>query len=482
MRLVIGALIVFLLTPAWARGEDLVLVDGRYLQVKLLGATEKALHVHVLETGGKLWIPWPLIAERDRNRLMILYGYKEEDRAQITVEGVQLITKQGDIYVGVPKEPFDDQSLPDEVIIIHRGSELPFRKDVIRSITRTDVPVLDAYTREQYYKMQLDERKPAEDDLAAQWDMAHLCVDLQDFEHAIVHLLKVRRLDQAYREDYVSNQLTRLEALAKDQRTVDAINDARRDAFVKRFDQAIQKLDQIIAIPDLNPNLKADAEIKKTWVVKARWSHYTKEVTRHYLHLLNRKVGDIAADPKMKLRDAQNVVRRDLHKAIIADLASRFGLDPKKEVEKMWEERVLNQPRVDWYGSGSFIILGKAEAAERLNQQLQRQMAQAAQQARQSQGARGETGSFTPPMTIPKPPTRDEWWEKQADTGTRASWLKAYFAENSKSVTVVGERVEPCPRCGATGSIKLSGAQGETFPVVCPRCQGHRRDKGVAYK
>ena len=81
---ILGCLIVFLLS-AFARADDIVLVDGRYLQVKVLGATEKKLHVKLLDTGGELWIPWDLIRESDRDRLMVQFGYKEEERGEIEI-------------------------------------------------------------------------------------------------------------------------------------------------------------------------------------------------------------------------------------------------------------------------------------------------------------------------------------------------------------------------------------------------------------
>jgi hypothetical protein len=174
-------------------------------------------------------------------------------------------------------------------------------------------------------------------------------------------------------------------------------------------------------------------------------------------------------------------VRSELHKEIVAELATRHGLDGKKEVQPMWEQREIYSTRVAWYSSGTFIVKGPAEGAERRNQQLQRQLARQMQEQR-SRNQGGGGGFEQPQLQIPKPPTKDEWW-MQADSSTRTMWLKAYFAQNGKSLEVVGgERTRPCGQCGGTGSEKISGAQGDVLSVTCTRCHGHSFDVGIAYK
>ena len=40
------------------RADDLVLVDGRYLQVKFIRGDERGVSVKLLDTGGEILIPW----------------------------------------------------------------------------------------------------------------------------------------------------------------------------------------------------------------------------------------------------------------------------------------------------------------------------------------------------------------------------------------------------------------------------------------
>ena len=82
---------------------------------------------------------------------------------------------------------------------------------------------------------------------------------------------------------------------------------------------------------------------------------------------------------------------------------------------------------------------------------------------------------------MPKPPTKEEWWTR-SQSSEREQWMMAFWAENAKKVEVTGEKWEDCERCGAKGYIQFSGSQGDVLRAVCPRCQGHMRDRGVSYK
>ena len=95
-NLVALASFLVLLWPSLARAEDLVLVDGRYLQVKCLEANDTKLKVLILETGGEVWIPWSLIQEDHRKRLRIRFGFEEDETARQMFEpGVLVVNKDG---------------------------------------------------------------------------------------------------------------------------------------------------------------------------------------------------------------------------------------------------------------------------------------------------------------------------------------------------------------------------------------------------
>ena len=480
MRSVVAAVcVLFLATGLMA--EDLVLKDGRYLQVKILSHTESGIQVRNLENGGEIFISWDLLREADRDRLMIQFGLKEAELEVETIPGVHIVTRDGDEYLGVPVGELTVQNLPEEVKLHWHGSETTIPRSKIRSIEFKDIPPTEAYKVDQLYAMKIQEVQPAADDLEAHWDLSRYCQSIEDYEHAYEHLLKVKEIDSLYRTDYVGNQLERLDVLVRNKLTMEAIRDARMRSRFHHYSDALERMDQILSVEDLDPQIRAVAEVEKADMERRRWAYYKKQVRTDYFRYMDRLIGKVASDSKIKIQEAQRYVRSKLHKEIVQALADRHSLDPKGEVQKMWDEREVYAPRMAWYGSGSFVVLGRSKNADRIRQQMQRQMARQLQEQRSRSGRSGRNRPVTQ-LKMPKPLTKDEWWG-QASSGVRSMWMKAYFAEHGRSLKVVSaDRTKPCQQCGASGAQTTQGPQGESLTIVCTRCQGHGQDKGVAYK
>ena len=323
---------------------------------------------------------------------------------------------------------------------------------------------------------------PDEEDLEGHLEMARYAAALDLWEKAIMHLGAVRRLDPDYQPDYVANQLARYEENARYARILARVKDAQQLAFYHHYDKALAILEAILSLQDgeLSENIRLDVSLAKDYIVKKRYEYYKKEVRNAYYRFMVSLVRKKSRDHTFELEDARRWVRRDLHKEIVAAIAEKYGLDPKKEVEKMWEEREVHSSRTATYGTGSFIVLGQAKGARERRQRLEEGMRQAAGM-RGGRGNDAQGGLSAQPMKLPEPPTKEEWWAR-ADGATKAHWMIAYYAENGRHLKVTGERRNPCERCGATGSIKFQGAQGETIAVTCPTCAGHRFHKGVAYR
>lgn len=472
-------LAALLLMVGIAFAEDLVLKDGRYLQVDILQADERGLMIRRLDNGGELFIPWALVRDADQERIKLAFGLIEEEIVEPTVDGVRLVTKDGAEFFGVLVTPFDGQTVPPEVEIMLDGNKQVFKKEVIRRIDQTQVPALSAYSAEQLYQMELERVQPGETEVDPHLAMARYAQSVTLPERALFHLLKVQEIAPEYEPEWMANQLERLEVLAKNQEIAKQIRNARRIASGRRFDDALEQLDLIAGMADTPALLKKEAELAAADIAKRRERYFTKEVRKEYFHRLKIIVREIASDRKMTLREAQSEVRRNVHKLVLAAVGEKLGLDVKKEVTPFWDNRVVNQPRVSSYESGSFIVLGKAPGAEERDRALQRQLARArAEEARRNRGGSSIQGGIP---DFPKPPTRDDWY-KRAATARRTNFLLAYFAENGKTMQVVGERKTECQRCAGQRTIGFAGSQGQVLRVTCPRCAGHGYDKGVAYK
>lgn len=485
MKTIIATLSLVFLLQAVGLADDLVLTDGRYLQVKCLEANEKGVRVRLLTTGGEIFIPWVLIREDDRERLLIRFGLKEDESAnQVLATGIKLTTKTGDEYYGVPITELDGNQIPPALEMWNRGTKLTFKKEAIREIQEAQFPAVEAYSPQQLLEQRLADYTPGEDDVEGLHELAIFCARIGLYEEAVKSLSQVKELDPEFEPDLVANQLTRYEEAAKNQRIFEMIKEAKRHAFYNRYDRGLETLDTILALTEeeLSPNLRADVGLVKDNINKRRWEYYKKEVRRGYYRFLYQIVRNKSRQPRLKLAEARKWTRSNLHKEVVAKLAEKYGLDPKSEVQKMWEERVVHGTRVASYGSGTFIVLGQAAGAQKRRQALERAMRQAlGAQRNRGRGNDAQGGFNGGQMKFPEPPTKDEWWNR-ADSSSKTQWMLAYYAENGRQLKVMGERREDCSRCGGSGQIGFSGAQGETINVTCPRCAGHRFDKGVSFK
>jgi tetratricopeptide (TPR) repeat protein len=484
-----AAILALLLVPVRgqdsvpAPGRDLVLEDGRYLHVEILGADPGNLHVRLFQTGGQVRIPWSLIREEYRQPLMVGYGYAEDAAAsRAEEEGVRLVTKSGDEFLGVPVELLPPQGLPSEIVIWTQGRKQAFKREVIQILESQIVPSVAAFTPDQLYERRTAGGLPADDDAAGHLELARYCMAIDHFEKAVLHLLKVREIDPEFRPEYVAGHLERMEALSRERERAAAIRAARAEANYRRFAKAVQILDDLLTVPDLSPAMKSQAELTKEAILKARWEHYRAVVRTDYFTFLNRRIAALSRDSKLKLKDAQKELRQNLHQLVLNDIAERHGLEPKKEVPKLFQERQVFHPYHASYGSGTFIVLGQAPGAQQRQQALEQALARSlAQQQARNRGQAGSQFANLDQIRLPKAPTPDEWWA-QTDSATRADWMKAYFAEYGKVLEVTGDRRDECSQCGGSGTLVFGGSQGEQVPVTCPRCHGHKHDRRIGFK
>ena len=466
---------VLFLCAAAAFAEDLVLVDGRYLQVKILEADQSGMQVEVLETGGRIYVPWDRVVEKDRIRIMKARGLIEERREVPTEMGNRLVMKTGDVLIGrIVKQT------PEEVTLRSNGIEEAYKRAFIVEISQEAVPINAVEKPETLYAAKLKEAAPADDDIAAQQDLAEFAEVLGLYEDAIRHYLKVQAADPDYEATLIKTKLASLEALAKNKNFRDALGEARRLSNATMFKRSFALLDELEKIADVPDSLKAEVRALKDWVMRKRNEHYRLVVRDRYLTTIKNKVAAMARNEKLKLNEAQQQLRGAVHKEAVLDLSQRLEIDPK-EIEAFWKDRRLQAARFASYGSGTFIVIGVSQKAQQQQAELQRVLMQDLARKNQQGGANKGGSLSAQPEKLPKPPTKEEWWSGST-ANERENWMFCFWVENSKQVEVVGETREDCNRCGSNGSLPFSGGQGETIKVTCPSCQGHASYKGLRFK
>jgi tetratricopeptide (TPR) repeat protein len=467
---------VLLVSAAALFAEDFVLVDGRYLQVKILESDAAGMQVEILETGGRVFIPWDRVVEKDRLRIMKARGHIEERREVPTELGNKLVMKSGDTFLGrVVKET------PQEVTLRSEGVDVAYPRAQIVEMSQEMVPINAIEKPDTLFAAKLKEAAPADDDIAAQRDLAEFAEVLGLYEEAIRRYLKVQAADPEYEAILIKTRLTTLEALAKNKNFRDAMAEARRLGNAALFKRSFALLDELEKIPDVPDSLKSEVRALRDWTMRKRNEHYRLLVRERYLVAVRAKIDAMSRNEKLKLTEAQQQLRSQVHKEVVADLAQKLELDPK-ELEAFWKDRRFQAARYASYGSGTFIVLGVSQKAQQQQAELQRILMQDLARRNQQQGRNNQGGSLSAPQpTLPKPPTKEEWWAS-ASANERANWMMCFWAENSKQVEVLSETRSDCTRCGGNGSLPFAGGQGETLKVTCPSCQGHSTYKGVSYK
>ena len=472
---------------AVAHADIIFLKDGRALHVKVLSGDEKGVSVERLDTQGRIFVRWELLREVDRKALRVRFGLDDEvAEEELVVDGHRIEPKRGDYYDGIVVRESQE-----EVVLKHRGRELPFKRHAIRKLTARPVSVFDVYTEDELYEQKKAELAPTEDDVVAQFEMGKWAAKIGKYARAMIHYARVRELEPDYKTDYIENQLKRLDYLEKNKFIRDKIKEAVRSGTVRRFKKSMETFDQILAEPTLEASLREEVEKLKVKFTKRRWRHYSREVTRGYFKELDRRLRKLASSKDIQSNDpekavtidrAMSTVRSKLHKEIVEALAMKFELDPKKEVEKMWMERRKRGSRTASYGDGTFIVKKGGRGRGAGNRQASREDA-LRRRAEELLRRRGRRGGQQQQQQVPqvKLLTKAEWW-KRADSTARFYWLRAYFAENGKQVEVVTTRTRNCTTCGGTGSLRRLGPQGGFFNVTCPRCQGHKSDRVITYR
>jgi hypothetical protein len=479
MKLKLLATAILVATANVARAEELVLIDGRYLQVSVLEADKSGLRVIVFQTNGEIFIPWDRVVERDRDRLMTKWDLKEVRIEAPTESGVRIATKSGDVLVGrVVKQT------PEAITLRRNGVDEEYKREMIKEMEQELVPVTAIEKPETLYAERVKQANPAEDDIDAHVELAEFAESIDLPEEAIRHYLRVQAIDPEFEAQRIKNRLISLEALAQNKNVREAIQQARRFANATLFKRSLQTLADLNAIPNLPDPIKAELGIVAEWVV-AKQSEYQRVAVRdQFLREIRIKIAAMSRDEKLTLQQAQAELRTKVGKEIFAKLAERLEIDHKK-VEELWKDRRLHADRFTSYGSGSFIVLGVAAKAQEQQQELQRLLMQDLNRRGQQGRGNDQGGSLqSQAEKLPKPPTKEEWW-KRSKSYEREEWMFCYWVEHAKLVeipTTRGERWDDCVRCGGTGALPFAGSQGETIRVTCPSCQGHKGYKGFRFK
>ncbi|MDJ0973568.1 MAG: hypothetical protein QNJ98_03845 [Planctomycetota bacterium] len=233
------------------------------------------------------------------------------------------------------------------------------------------------------------------------------------------------------------------------------LRDCRTETAAKYFVERLGRIED--ALNALGKDEQPAAEAEPSKVVK------TTGLGPRTVRWLRIRLKEIVREKTVRITDAVAWTRRELPEEMMVAVAQWLNRDGGAGVTvESAKEHWAARPRATWlsakYGSGTYIV----------------------KPPRPNPGRRAT--KMPEGVKLPKPPTRDEWWQR-ASPNERAEWVLAYFVENSGLFELADDaKSTKCPVCNGAGMEQKILSNGVPITYVCTRCAGVGRDHTVRFR
>lgn len=472
----LAVLLVLVAAPRRADADIVHLRTGEAVKGRAVqeASTDAFLAFEDYATGARRRFSWNAIDESDRDEIWERWGWL--NRGQGIVEGVELELRQqgGDTQAvrGVIV-----RETPTHVVLATQGDEIEIPKSRIEGQEPIELDAREVYEPSKLVKLYLDDMKEKQGvdvenpDSRTHWNIAVYAAWAGDYETARDHY-QAAAADEGYlKSDLAAARLAQVEQLILDREALGALRDIRMKLSMKLFDRVRTMLDEFAtANADMSPEVSRQMERLRSDFEQKRAEYLQLTAARKFTKFVERLIDDEVRDKELRITDVMSWTRRDLPDAAFARLAEEMqrydeSVTPE-QARTFWEARPERPWRRATYGSGTFVV----DPAE---------VKQSRTPRRASGGSRGGGGAS--PIQIPKPPTRDQWWER-ASTKERAQWLLAYFIERSDLYELADPEARNCSMCMGAGLLSKALQTGETLQYLCVRCAGTQQDRIVKFR
>ena len=451
-------------------------VKGRLLPER---SDENVLVIEDYLNGSVRTLAWDVVDRADVQRIQEDWGWT--NKALATVTGHRLVQELNNgsqtIRGLIVRE--DDANY----YVMLGGREVRVPKASVSEKSEEQMDPRDIWDPEQLVDRFLGELKKdeslkeAEEDVdnpsaRLAWRMAEYAENAGDYERA-KQWYSIAANDEDFLNNAIAKQrLERVEGLLRDAAALETIRDIRMALSLKSFRRVREMLTEF---PEKHPGagalLQNRLEKAKKTFAQRRSEYFALEAKIHFPKIVQKLIKDKVQEKDLALSDASAWTRRELPELAFAELAARFSkrddVTPE-EARTFWDSRRKSSWRTVTYGSGTFIVMpAKIKPPKK----------------RANNKKRRNTGGAAPKVTLPKPPTRDQWWETKSDAKQKVNWLMAFFVENSGLFEVADEpKLVPCVQCNGKGLEEMRTQTGDTVAFICRRCAGSQNDKRVKYR
>jgi hypothetical protein len=448
-------------------------IKGRPIQNR---SDETILVIEDFLSGAERTLAWAVVDPEDRDRLQEDWGWK--NKALATVMGHRIVQTLQDGSTDDVRGLIESED--GTYYNLRRGGRvLQVPKAQVAEVIEEEMDPRDIWSPEQLVARFLEELAKEGADLDAlttrqRYRIAEYAENAGDFETARTHYQACADDPEFLLAAVARQRLEGVERILKDAAALGALRDIRMALSLKSFQRVRELIDAFPAEhPDASEPVMARLERTKKDFVRERAEYFQLEAKINFPKIVQKAIGDKVKEKDVGLSDVTSWTRRELPDMAFQELAARFqrrddAVTPE-EARVFWEGRSKTGWRTATYGAGTFIVNPpKIKPPKR--------------RAAPPKRSGGSGGGPAPQITIPKPPTRDGWWAGAAPK-ERASWVMAFFAQNSGLFEVSEEpKWTLCTTCNGEGLESKHLSTGEVLQYLCTRCGGAQRDMRIQYR
>ncbi|MDA1194624.1 MAG: hypothetical protein O2894_05510, partial [Planctomycetota bacterium] len=444
------------ISPGVADADVVHLRTGETIKGRLLPerSDENVLVVEDYLNGSVRTLAWQVVDQADAQEIQERWGWTNKALASVTAH--RLVQQLNNGTQSVRGLIVREDEAHYHVMI--GGREVKIRKADVLEKTEEEMDPRDIWDPEQLVDRFIEELRKEElrkdpqvadsnDDVDAPsarlaWRMAEYAENAGDYARAKTWYT-IAANDEGFLNAAIATQrLERVDSVLRDAAALDTIREIRLALSLNSFRRVREMLEEFpTKHPETGELLRNRLEKAKKTFAQDRADFFALEAKINFPKVVQDLIKDKVEEKGVGLADASAWTRRELPEMAFQQLAERFSrrddVTPE-EARTFWDNRKKSSWRTVTYGSGTFIVnppkikppQRKASGNKKNNNQ----------------------GGAAPKVTLPKPPTRDQWWETEADPKTRGYWLLAYFVENSGLFEVAEEpKLTPCPQCIGEG-------------------------------
>lgn len=460
----------------------------------------------LLAHGGTVELGWERLDPSQELALRQSFNYVDVSTEELMVDVETLLLIDGKELTGVILSRDGDH-----FVLKHEGSlQMIPKKRVQNTIKGHRLPALDVYTREELYSMY--SAKTDIEDPDAQLELAQLCEQILDFDHAVEHYEAVITLDVDTDRQDVELALERAVLKAGQQAQIDYLRSM--DLLRKRhkFDEALAQAEAFSEIFPGSP-LIIDALKARDRILVARDATIRDLVRREWLDH-TRRVARVAAK-QLNYEAAVAYCEEGYSEAVLAAVTADVHRRVSEEVEEddvmaYWATRKKVRFYNATYGTGTWL-LGEERALASTGDQSASQNKPVNERDSQRQALEEKIQKFLKNQSSAR---RRRSSSDQADdyaagwasmsVDDKSLWIRAYYVEFSGDFELRDHpHLRNCPSCGGRGvheiinagatiSAPKSGRGGrggsKAAPgsgvqlIACSTCHGIGRSRRVYYR